>query len=199
MTGQCGPDIPERPVIGSGGHHITSFGSGAVLTNDATHSGPGNPPARWKCHVTKVLYIEHDDDNIYMLKMRFERVGDFEVLASDGSERGCQSALTERPDVILMDLEMPGADCWEIVRRLKKDAQTGHIPIIGMSAYALDSEREQAIATGCSRKNFSPTQAHSTVEAVTGNLRYLSRKFSAPVLQPQGFGGKLEHRSHVRG
>jgi hypothetical protein len=51
--------------------------------------------------VTKVLYIEHDDDNLYMLKMRLERVGDFEVLASDDSEQGCRLALTERPDVIL--------------------------------------------------------------------------------------------------
>jgi CheY-like chemotaxis protein len=99
--------------------------------------------------VTKVLYVEHDDDNLYMLKMRLERVDDFEVLAADDSEKGCELAVTERPDVILMDLEMPDADCWEVVRRLKKDAQTGHIPIIGMSAYALDSEREKAIASGC--------------------------------------------------
>ena len=65
--------------------------------------------------MTKVLCIEHDDDNLYMLKMRLERVGDFEVLASDDSEQGCKLALTERPDVILMDLEMPGIDRWESV------------------------------------------------------------------------------------
>ena len=91
--------------------------------------------------MTKVLYIEHDDDNLYMLKMRLERIGDFEVLAAEDSEKGCRLAATEHPDVILMDLEMPADDRWEIVRRLKKDAQTGHIPIIGLSAYALDSER----------------------------------------------------------
>jgi two-component system cell cycle response regulator DivK len=62
--------------------------------------------------VTKVLYIEHDDDNLYMLKMRLERVGDFEVLAAEDSEKGCKLALTERPDVILMDLEMPLLDRW---------------------------------------------------------------------------------------
>jgi CheY-like chemotaxis protein len=57
--------------------------------------------------VTKVLYVEHDDDNLYMLKMRLERDDDFEVLAVDDSERGCELAVTEHPDVILMDLEMP--------------------------------------------------------------------------------------------
>jgi CheY-like chemotaxis protein len=66
--------------------------------------------------VTKVLYIEHDDDNLYMLKMRLERVGDFEVLAAEDSEKGCKLALTERPDVILMDLEMPVVDRWQPVR-----------------------------------------------------------------------------------
>src|SRR5262245_8337320 len=100
-------------------------------------------------NVTKVLYIEHDDDNLYMLKMRLERVGDFEVLAAVDSEKGCKLALTERPDVILMDLEMPVSDRWQPVRTLKNDPQTRDIPIIGMSAYALDSEREQAVATGC--------------------------------------------------
>jgi CheY-like chemotaxis protein len=116
--------------------------------------------------VTKVLYIEHDDDNLYMLKMRLERVGDFEVLAAEDSEKGCKLAATERPDVILMDLEMPVLDRWESVRRLKKDAQTGHIPIIGMSAHALDSEREQAIAAGCDGFDVKPIEFESLVAAI---------------------------------
>jgi CheY-like chemotaxis protein len=116
--------------------------------------------------VTKVLYIEHDDDNLYMLKMRLERVGDFEVLASNDSEQGRKLALNERPDVILMDLEMPGADCWDIVRCLKKDTQTGHIPIIGMSAYALESEREKAIASGCDEFDAKPIAFESLVATI---------------------------------
>jgi two-component system cell cycle response regulator DivK len=119
--------------------------------------------------VTKVLYIEHDDDNRYMLKMRLERIDDFEVLTSDDSEQGRRLALTERPDVILMDLEMPDADCWEVVRRLKADAQTGHIPIIGMSAYALDSEREKAIASGCDEFDAKPID----FEALFSTIRRL--------------------------
>jgi CheY-like chemotaxis protein len=51
---------------------------------------------------TKVLYVEHDDDNLYMLKTRLERCGDFEVLAAEDSEQGCKLAVTEHPDVILM-------------------------------------------------------------------------------------------------
>jgi len=116
--------------------------------------------------VTKVLYIEHDDDNLYMLKMRLERVGDFEVLASNDCEQGCKLALTERPDVILMDLEMPVVDRWEPVRALKNDPQTGHIPIIGMSAYALDSERETAIATGCDEFDTKPIKFEGLIATI---------------------------------
>jgi CheY-like chemotaxis protein len=116
--------------------------------------------------VTKVLYIELDDDNLYMLKMRLERVGDFEVLAAEDSEKGCKLALTEHPDVILMDLEMPVLDRWEPVRRLKKDAQNGHIPIIGMSAHALDSEREQAFAAGCDGFDVKPIEFESLLATI---------------------------------
>ena len=116
--------------------------------------------------MTKVLYVEHDDDNRYMLKMRLERFDDFEVLAADDSEKGCELAVTEHPDVILMDLEMPGIDRWESVRRLKNDPQTRDIPIIGMSAYALDSEREQAIATGCDEFDAKPIEFEPLVATI---------------------------------
>jgi CheY-like chemotaxis protein len=61
---------------------------------------------------------------------------------------------------------MPDADCWEVVRRLKKDAQTGYIPIIGMSACALDSEREKAIASGCDAFDAKPIDFESLVATI---------------------------------
>jgi CheY-like chemotaxis protein len=114
----------------------------------------------------KVLYVEHNDDNLYMLKTRLELLGDFQVLAADDSEQGRNLAVTEHPDVILMDLEMPDDDSWEVVRRLKKDAQTGHIPIIGMSAYALASEREKAVATGCDEFDAKPIEFENLVATI---------------------------------
>ena len=114
----------------------------------------------------KVLYVEHNDDNLYMLKTRLELLGDFQVLAADDSEKGRNLAVTEHPDVILMDLEMPDEDSLEVVRRLKKDAQTGHIPIIGMSAYALASEREKAVATGCDEFDAKPIEFENLVATI---------------------------------
>jgi len=116
--------------------------------------------------VTKVLYVEHNDDNLYMLKTRLELLGDFEVLATEDSDKDCKLAVTERPDVILMDLEMPVTDRWQSVRRLKKDPQTRDIPIIGMSAYALASEREEAIATGCDEFDAKPIEFESLVATI---------------------------------
>ena len=116
--------------------------------------------------MTKLLYIEHDDDNLYMLKMRLERVGDFEVLAAEDSAKGCKLAVTEHPDVILMDLEMPVVDRWEPVRTLKNNPQTRDIPIIGMSAYELDSEREKAIAMGCDEFDIKPIEFESLLATI---------------------------------
>ncbi len=63
--------------------------------------------------MTKVLYVEDNDDNVYMLKMRLELLGDFEVLTAEDGEKGCAMAVSECPDIILMDLEMPVVDGWE--------------------------------------------------------------------------------------
>jgi two-component system, cell cycle response regulator DivK len=117
-------------------------------------------------NMTKVLYVEHNDDNLYMLKTRLELRGGFEVLAAEDSEKGCRLAASEHTDVILMDLEMPDDDRWEAVRRLKNDAQTGDIPIIGMSAHAVESEREKAIATGCDEFDAKPIEFESLVAAI---------------------------------
>ena len=119
-----------------------------------------------KSAAAKVLYVEHDDDNLYMLKRRLERCGDFEVLAAEDSEQGCKLAVTEHPDVILIDLEMPVMDRWELVRALKEDPRTRSIPIIGMSAYAEASEREKAIATGCDAFDAKPIEFENLVATI---------------------------------
>jgi two-component system cell cycle response regulator DivK len=108
--------------------------------------------------VTKVLYIEDNEDNVYMLKMRLELLGDFEVLAAEDGDKGCALAALERPDIILMDLEMPVVDGWEAARRLKSNPQTRDIPIIALSAHALAGEREKALAAGCDEFDVKPIE-----------------------------------------
>jgi two-component system cell cycle response regulator DivK len=108
--------------------------------------------------VTKVLYVEDNDDNVYMLKMRLELLGDFEVLAAEDGEKGCEMAAAEQPDIILMDLEMPVVDGWEATRRLRNNPKTRDIPIIALSAHALAGERDKAIAAGCDDFDTKPIE-----------------------------------------
>ena len=114
----------------------------------------------------KILYVEDNDDNVYMLKMRLELLGEFEVLAAEDGEKGCEIALRERPDIILMDLEMPVIDGWEATRRLKGDPQTHDIPVIALSAHALAGEREKAIAAGCDEFDTKPIEFERLVATV---------------------------------
>jgi CheY-like chemotaxis protein len=108
--------------------------------------------------VIRVLYVDDNEDNIYMLKMRLELLSGFEVLSAEDGERGCQVAASERPDIILMDLEMPGTNGWEATRRLKSQPQTRDIPIIALSAHVLSGEREKAIAAGCDEFDTKPVE-----------------------------------------
>ena len=116
--------------------------------------------------MTKLLYVEDNDDNIYMLKMRLELLGDFEVLTAENGERGCEVASAERPDIILMDLEMPVMDGWEATRRLKSNPKTRDIPVIAFSAHALAGERSKALAAGCNEFETKPIEFDRLVATI---------------------------------
>jgi two-component system, cell cycle response regulator DivK len=97
----------------------------------------------------KLLYVEDNEDNLYMLQLRFDVLGGYEVLSARDGAAGITMATSERPDLILMDLNLPEIDGWEAARRLKADPATRDIPIIALSAHALIGEREKALAAGC--------------------------------------------------
>ena len=120
--------------------------------------------------MTKLLYVEDNDDNVYMLKMRLELLGDFEVLTAENGERGCEVAASEQPDIILMDLEMPIIDGWEATRRLKGNPQTRSIPVIALSAHALAGEREKALAAGCDEFDTKPIEFDRLVATLRRSL-----------------------------
>ena len=93
-------------------------------------------------------------------------LGDFEVVAAENGEKGCEMAATERPDIILMDLEMPVVDGWEATRRLKGNPTTRDIPIIALSAHALAGEREKALAAGCNEFDTKPIEFDRLVATI---------------------------------
>jgi CheY-like chemotaxis protein len=99
--------------------------------------------------MTKILYVEDNEDNVYMLKMRLELIEGFEIaVATDGAE-AISAVTANSPDIILMDLNVPVINGWEATRRLKADPKTSGIPVIALSAHAMAGDREQALAAGC--------------------------------------------------
>jgi two-component system, cell cycle response regulator DivK len=103
----------------------------------------------------KILYVEDNEDNIYMLKNRLSRAGFTVIVATDGTQ-GVTMATSERPDLILMDLTLPDINGEEATRRLKADPATKSIPVIALTANAMASDRERAIAAGCDEFETKP-------------------------------------------
>src|SRR5438034_11491275 len=98
--------------------------------------------------------------------MGLELCDAYRVVTAEEEEKGCAMALAERPDIILMDLEMPLVDGWEATRRLKNDPQTRDIPIIALSAHALAGCRERALAAGCDEFDTKPVEFERLVATV---------------------------------
>jgi two-component system cell cycle response regulator DivK len=96
----------------------------------------------------KILYVEDNDDNVYMLKNRLSRAGFTVIVATDGAQ-GVAMATSEQPDLILMDITLPDINGEEATRRLKADPATKGIPVIALTANAMNGDRENAIAAGC--------------------------------------------------
>jgi two-component system cell cycle response regulator DivK len=116
--------------------------------------------------VTRVLYIEDNDDNVYMLKLQFELLDSFEILVAENGETGCSMALSEQPDIIIMDLDMPVVDGWEATRWLKSNPATKAIPIIALSAHAMLGSREKALAAGCDEFDTKPVDFEQLIKKV---------------------------------
>src|SRR3954462_984878 len=90
-----------------------------------------------------------------MLSRRLQRRGYDVLLAVDGQE-GVTMAQSERPDLVLMDMSLPGLGGWEAARRLKGDAETQAIPVIALTAHAMRGDREEALAAGCDDYDTKP-------------------------------------------
>jgi two-component system cell cycle response regulator DivK len=116
--------------------------------------------------VTRILYVEDNDDNVYMLKLRFELLDDFEILIAENGETGCAVAIAEQPDIIIMDLDVPVVDGWEATRRLKSNPATKAIPIIALTAHAMSGSRENALAVGCDEFDTKPVDFEQLVKKV---------------------------------
>ena len=114
----------------------------------------------------RILIVDDNEDNRDVLARRLQRRG-FECTMASGGKQGVEQALTDQPDVILMDMNMPGLDGWEATRQIR--LQKIVVPIIALTAHAMAGDRERAIEAGCSDYQTKPVELDSlliTIESL---------------------------------
>jgi CheY-like chemotaxis protein len=117
----------------------------------------------------KILIVEDNPTNRRLIEMVLRGIGAHLLTAEDG-EQGLEVARREKPDLILMDLQLPGISGVEVTRILKSDQQTSSICIVALTGHDLPEERDAAIQAGCSGYIIKPIDARSFPGKVLGFL-----------------------------
>ena len=105
----------------------------------------------------RILLVEDNEANRDMLSRRLIRNGYEVIIAVDG-QQGVDMAMSERPDLILMDMNLPVIDGWEATRRIKAEDATKKIPVIALTAHAMAGDREKAMEVGCDDYDTKPVE-----------------------------------------
>jgi CheY-like chemotaxis protein len=105
----------------------------------------------------KILLVEDNEMNRDMLSRRLEKRGYTVALAVDGAA-GVALAKSELPDLILMDMSLPVLDGWDATKQVKADAVTAKIPVIALTAHAMESDRQKALEAGCDDFDTKPVE-----------------------------------------
>jgi CheY-like chemotaxis protein len=117
----------------------------------------------------KILLVEDDEINRDMLSRRLERRGYEVVIAIDG-EQAMVMTRSEAPDLILMDMSLPVLDGWEATRQLRAASETRTVPIIALTAHAMQGDREKAIEAGCDDYDTKPVEFQRLLEKIDALL-----------------------------
>ena len=115
--------------------------------------------------MAKILIIEDNPANLKLVTMLLRRV-DHTVLGAVDAETGMALALAERPDLILMDIQLPGMDGLTATRRLKQNPATAAIPIIALTALAMKDDKARTIAAGCDDYIAKPLRYQELYQAI---------------------------------
>ena len=96
----------------------------------------------------RILVVEDNEDNLYLIRFILEENGYEVIEARDGAE-GVELAVNKKPDLILMDIQLPDIDGMEVTRRIRASEADSDIPIIALTSYAMVGDRDKALAAGC--------------------------------------------------
>ena len=120
--------------------------------------------------VRKVLYIEDNPINVLVMQAMLERLPDLRLLVAPLPSRGLQMAIDECPDLILLDIQLPGMDGFEVMRRLRLEEASRTIPVIAVSANAMAGDIERGMALGFVQYLTKPVDLRQLLAAVEAAL-----------------------------
>ncbi len=115
--------------------------------------------------MAKILLVEDNELNRDMLGRRLTRRGFEVILATDGRQ-GVDAAVREQPDLVLMDMSLPVLDGWAATRELKANPQTSNIPVLALTAHAMDGARRSALEAGCDDYDSKPVELERLLDKI---------------------------------
>jgi CheY-like chemotaxis protein len=113
----------------------------------------------------RILLVEDNEMNRDMLSRRLKKKGYDVICAADG-EAAVATTKAERPDLVVMDLSLPLVDGWEATRRIKADPELRAIPVLVLTAHAMESDRERAMAAGCDDYDTKPVELTRFIDKI---------------------------------
>ncbi len=140
--------------------------------SESEHAVPVRPPVSTDLPLRTVLYVEDNPANLELVEQIIERRPDLRLLSAADGDHGIEFALADQPEVILMDINLPGVSGVEVMKILRANPLTAHIPIIALSANAVPSDIAKAIAAGFFNYLTKPIRVNQFLDALDTALKF---------------------------
>jgi len=124
--------------------------------------------------MARILLVEDNELNRDMISRRLARHGLEVLTAVDGTE-GLEMAITLQPDLVLLDMSLPGLTGWQVVERIRKTPKIDHTPVIALTAHAISGDRERILEAGCDEYESKPVNMPRLLEKIQALLDRASR------------------------
>jgi len=114
----------------------------------------------------RIVVVEDNETNMYLINFILEK-NDYEVIKAPSGEEAIELVAKEKPDLVIMDIDLPGIDGLETTRRIRQSEADGNIPIVALTSYAMTGDREKALDAGCTgyiEKPINPETFMSQIE-----------------------------------
>lgn len=118
----------------------------------------------------RILVVEDNEDNFYLIRFILEKNG-FEVIEARNGTKGSELAVTEKPDLIIMDVQLPDINGLEVTKKIRASEIGNSIPIVAVTSYAMTGDRDKALKSGCNGYIEKPINPESILEEIMKFLK----------------------------